>query len=360
MTKKNLINCKKPGHLSRNCPQGNIVKSNGNKPPGLTNYNIEFEPEISDNVKVLDSLELRMVEFGNGPKIHMFSYEPAWSEYNPEAQQCERLGDSLALMAEYVLDIMQPYPGDDEFLHSGVRQRFEVFTCPHACFYQIYDCLTRKGCLIWTGYLKNPHFCLGEWYTCWQAHKYNLIEKPKRPWTIGDAYTYNAMCVLRNGIPTLYPSSDLKIDDEFRFTVVSKSEDRYFIHDEDFKEPLTMNKSFLLNPRINLGSWHRAKCFPKSVETPDDDLNIDFSIFDCVWYFLYLRIMPLLMKAKTYLYHTQEVALMTKYLVVNQVLIQIQNMKGHLYCGQLAKVTQRGKTMMTYLVCSQFQTLVRN
>ena len=89
-----------PGHLSCNCPQGNVVESNGNKPPGLTNYNIEFEPEISDDIKVMDSLELGMVEFGSAPKNHMFSYEPAWSEYNPEAQHHEHLGDSLALMAE--------------------------------------------------------------------------------------------------------------------------------------------------------------------------------------------------------------------------------------------------------------------
>ena len=178
---------------------------------------------------------------------------------------------------------MQPYPGDDEFLHSGVRQHFEVFTRPHACFYQIYDRLTCKGCSIWTGYLKNPHFCLGEWYACWQAHKYDLIEKPKRPWMMGDVYAYNTMCVLQSCIPTLYPSSDLEIDDEFCFTVVSKSEDQYFIHDEDFKEPLTVDKSFLLNPHVDLGNWYHAKCFPKSVETPDDDLNIDFSIFDRVW-----------------------------------------------------------------------------
>ncbi|EDR02968.1 uncharacterized protein LACBIDRAFT_331892 [Laccaria bicolor S238N-H82] len=32
----------------------NTVKSNGNKPPGLTNYNIGFEPESPDDVKVLD------------------------------------------------------------------------------------------------------------------------------------------------------------------------------------------------------------------------------------------------------------------------------------------------------------------
>ena len=279
------FNCKKPGHLSRNCPQGNIVKSNGNKPPGLTNYNIEFEPESSDSIKVLDSLELGKVEFWDIPKNHLFSYEPAWLEYNPEAPRRKDLGDGLALMAEYVLDIMQPYPGDSEFLHPGVQQHFEVFTHPHASFYQIYDCLTRKGCLIWAGYLKNPYFHLGEWYARWQARRYSLNEKPKCTWTMGDAYAHNAMCVLQSGISTLYPSSDLEINDEYRFTVVSKSTDQYFIHDEDFTEPLTVDKTFLQNPHIDLGDWYHAKCFPKSAGTLENDLNIDFSIFDRTWVF---------------------------------------------------------------------------
>ena len=102
---------------------------------------------------------------------------------------------------------------------------------------------------------------------------------------MGDAYAYNAMSVVQSCIPTLYPMSNLKIDDEFHFTVVSKSEDQYFIHDEDFEEPLTVDKSFLLNPHVHLESWYRTKHFPTLVETPDDDLNIDFSIFDHVWVF---------------------------------------------------------------------------
>ena len=115
------FDCKKPGHLSRNCPNGNIVKSNNNKPPGLANYNIEIIPEVSDEVDVLDNLELSMVEFDNSPH-HIYSYEPFWLEYDPDStHRRRRLGDALALMAEYVLDIMQPYPGDSKFLQVGAE-----------------------------------------------------------------------------------------------------------------------------------------------------------------------------------------------------------------------------------------------
>ena len=107
-------------------------------------------------------------------------------------------------MAEYVLDIMQPYPGDSKFLQVGVRHRFDVFAWQNSDFYWIYDHLTCQGCLIWSVNLKNPYFCLGEWYAHWRSQKNKLSERPKQPWTMGNAYGYNATLVLHSGIPTLY------------------------------------------------------------------------------------------------------------------------------------------------------------
>jgi Zinc knuckle len=50
--------CKEPGHMARNCPWGNKVRFNTSKPPGTSNFNVEFD----DSVEVLESLPLRMVE----------------------------------------------------------------------------------------------------------------------------------------------------------------------------------------------------------------------------------------------------------------------------------------------------------
>jgi hypothetical protein len=44
--------------MVRNCPQGN--KSNTNKPPGTSNFNIEYK--VEDDVEVLESIPLGMVE----------------------------------------------------------------------------------------------------------------------------------------------------------------------------------------------------------------------------------------------------------------------------------------------------------
>ena len=43
------------------------------------------------------------------PSNLLYSYEPSWMEYNPNSQWHKKMGNSLTMMSEYVLDIMQPY-----------------------------------------------------------------------------------------------------------------------------------------------------------------------------------------------------------------------------------------------------------
>ena len=153
---------------------------------------------------------------------------------------------------------MQPYPGDSEFLQVGVRHHFEVFAQPNSDLYWIYDHLTCQDCMIWSGNLKNPYFHLGEWYACWRSRKNRSTEHPKRPWTMGNTYGYNAMLVLCSGIPTLYPTVNPEINNEFRISVVQKNEDQYF---------------------LDLGNWYCTKRLPKALKACNDDLIIYFSIF---------------------------------------------------------------------------------
>ena len=96
---------------------------------------------------------------------------------------------------------------------------------------------------------------------------------------MGDAYRYNTMLVLRTGIPTLYPTVHPDIDNEFRISVIQKNEDQYVIHDEDFSEPLTVDKAILTNSWFGLGNWYRTKRLPKAFKTLDDNLMVDFSVF---------------------------------------------------------------------------------
>jgi Zinc knuckle len=50
--------CKEPGHMARNCFQGNKVGSSTGKPPGMSNINIKFDAKV----KILESLPLGMMD----------------------------------------------------------------------------------------------------------------------------------------------------------------------------------------------------------------------------------------------------------------------------------------------------------
>jgi hypothetical protein len=77
-----------------------------NKPPGLTNYNVELEPEP------IDSLQLSAINWQISEHIDWIENEPSWMVYDPNLPRRTSIRDALALMSEYVLDIMQPYLGD--------------------------------------------------------------------------------------------------------------------------------------------------------------------------------------------------------------------------------------------------------
>ena len=87
--------CKEKGHLSRDCPTGKTVKSNDNRPPGVSNYNIELEIQSEEEVQVLDNLELGMIEIDGlfHYTLNWGDYEPSWMTYNPLAPRQTKLGD---------------------------------------------------------------------------------------------------------------------------------------------------------------------------------------------------------------------------------------------------------------------------
>ena len=89
--------------MARNCPQGNKVRSNTGKPPGTSNFNVEFE----DDIEVLDSLPLGMVELK--VTYNWRADYPDWDQLG--ARTRPELEDCYAMMAEYILTIQQPYPG---------------------------------------------------------------------------------------------------------------------------------------------------------------------------------------------------------------------------------------------------------
>jgi hypothetical protein len=276
------FNCKEKGHLSRNCPRGNFIKSsNGKKPPGLASYNIEV---IHDEPLVLDSLELNAISLDEDPFSWM-NYGPDWASYDPNEPRRDCMGDALALMAQHVLDVSQPYPGDSNCLENthGVRERFGVRPCLDPNWYRIFDNLTKKISRVPSPLLKNPYFRLGEWYARLRAKQVDSLIRPYRPMTMGGAYEHNASLVLRSGIPTLYPTHNPDVDDELRFTVVQAGLDEYSIGDDDFDEFLLISGSALRNIHFDLANWYRTHRYPKSaISSSSDDEGFDFKLLDAV------------------------------------------------------------------------------
>ncbi|TFK31386.1 hypothetical protein BDQ12DRAFT_582627, partial [Crucibulum laeve] len=171
--------CKEVGHLARNCPKANMVASSSSKPPGKSAlHNIQPElasDEEDEEIEVLHGLPLGMIELRT-PLGTSTPHEQDWFEYVPERRPRRYMGDALAMMAEYVLNDSQPYPGDEtnpEAASPAQQYRFDmVQKLPE--WHCIYDRVTEFDIDIPTHLLENRHFCLADWYANLRAHFLDL------------------------------------------------------------------------------------------------------------------------------------------------------------------------------------------
>ncbi|CAA7257325.1 unnamed protein product [Cyclocybe aegerita] len=148
--------CNEVGHWERNCPQGKTVQSGSNRPPGVPNYNINVQDTGNDSeqpVEVLESMPLGYFDFEPArPSAEPWEIwevpEPDWINGALSAPRSQ-IRDVYAMVAEYVLGQMQPYPEDDRFwfvaLQMDLAQWFSVARVGHpGCGeYQIVDHLTQ-------------------------------------------------------------------------------------------------------------------------------------------------------------------------------------------------------------------------
>jgi Zinc knuckle len=161
--------CGGADHFSRNCPTKGLVRSSSGKPPGASSFNIEpaVTEDDSDDVEVLDSLPVGAImmeldglvpDLGDeGPELtsttpqdeedRLFWPLSKWKEHYPYWGQPgilarHRIGDSYLMVANSVLTLRQPYPGD-EYLPNTIELRPEVrfLVSSRGETYQIYDAL---------------------------------------------------------------------------------------------------------------------------------------------------------------------------------------------------------------------------
>jgi hypothetical protein len=128
------------------------------------------------------------------------------------------------MMAEYILTIMQPYPGDERYCPiDPPYERFDMYKCtPNN--YLIADRLNGFLIKVSKAHLANPHFDIRGWYVRKQTKALNLTREHVVPYQMGSSLDYVATRLLTNAIKTHFPSVNPDLDPESRF----------YVHQKDF------------------------------------------------------------------------------------------------------------------------------
>ncbi|KAJ2917183.1 hypothetical protein MD484_g3247, partial [Candolleomyces efflorescens] len=329
------------GHIARACPRANLVRSNNaNRPPGMASFNLEMgydendiealnetDPTVEESLPQLMSNSLmfdighkdsfvpedyshKFCHFGRRQKLDEFDHrhypvpdtqcfaetvrhephEPSWMVHHdcPSAQPRLQLGDCLSMMAEYVLNSSQPYPGDNFIVcrDNGIRGRFGVHELNKST-YGIYDRLLKKSLTVPKFRLEHPNFRLGRFYALHRNRELKrTILEGEYSNRMGDAYSIVASFMLRDGIRTHYPSQKDETDPEDRFDVQiwDRESDTFVINDYDKGTYILISGLLLKNPKFDLVRWYQVASqglrgysqdthlLPGTI--PDEDINL--------------------------------------------------------------------------------------
>jgi hypothetical protein len=213
------------------------MKSGTGKPPGTSNFNIEFDNEV----EVLESLPLGMMEL-DAPEVPVDNWRqdyPEWDQLGVRARPV--VGDCYAMMAEYILTLQQPYPGDGNYTASTPPyERFEI---------------TKRSPNL---YLANPYFDLSGWYARRRSQALNLPRGIFPPFQMGCPLDYVTTRLLTSAIESHFPSINPDLDPESRFYVhqFETGSNVYIIEDVDLELQTRISKLWLEDPTFNLVNWY--------------------------------------------------------------------------------------------------------
>ena len=214
--------CKEVGHMSQNCPQKNTMRGGTSRPPGVPNYSIQMDliEDSGDPSEILESMPVGMINFAELADDEMDSKWKTefllWRQ--PQGTACRQIGNSLAIMAEYLLATYQPYPGDDLFhvdesrYHPSVR--FSVTELNKSrSEYQIIDRFINFRINVPRSLLTNTKFNLCHWYAKRRAQVLDLRDVPKSSYLhpMGDSVCEVTEFLLRQGINSYSPMRTLPL-----------------------------------------------------------------------------------------------------------------------------------------------------
>ncbi|KAJ7499920.1 hypothetical protein FB451DRAFT_1016643, partial [Mycena latifolia] len=132
------------------------------KPPGFGAHGIDIpiQAALYETTEVLETLQVGSaaigIEVDEGEGTTNINFDSLPSELMPS----QLIGDLLAKYAEVVLQMAQPFPGDNE---SQVEKRFMIYSISET-EHLIMDNATSEDTVISTEYLRDPEFMIGLWY----------------------------------------------------------------------------------------------------------------------------------------------------------------------------------------------------
>ena len=274
--------CGEAGHFSRDCPTKRVVKSSGSKPPGTSAFNLEptiKEQDSEDFVEVLDGLPLGAMAFGDlepsqinpsnkwmeltapvlfGPIDEWRDQYPRWKE--PGVWARRRIGDCYALVADSILTLSQPFPGDERFEMPELRPelRFRVTRSPTNDEYIVQDHLIQGSVTIAKSLLEKPRFNLGRWYAQKRDSGFSRNKTALQNAEMGSSLAIVAAKLLDDGSRSYFPSRNPSRNPHMRFKVRSpeNGQNEYQIVDADLKCQVKIARSLLEEPLFDLIGWY--------------------------------------------------------------------------------------------------------
>ena len=267
------FNCGKEGHMSRNCPDKDTVRSQGSGPPGASSFNVEpvplTETESDDGIEILDSLPLGAMFFGDSGQMTSVNpwpieewrdHFPYWNEPQDIARQC--IGDCYAMVVDTILTLEAPFPGDTRYDAPRMRPelRFHIKRLGYTRDYVLTDRLTGSRTVLARSLLENPEFDVSRWYAEQRCQALGLTSEISHNCCIGDALATVATKLLIDGIASSYPCTNPDLIPSRRFHLRRTAEDgqvKYIVNDADLEILTEVQQVWLEDRDFDLVSWYR-------------------------------------------------------------------------------------------------------
>ena len=126
----------------------------------------------------------------------------------------QRIGDCYAMVADTILTVQQPYPGDEQYQYTTLHPELKfIVTRKHSNDgYTIQDCLANLHVTVTQSLIEHPQFDLSQWYAKRRIQILNLRQWPTQNYAMGDAIGLVATKLLTDRIASVYPCTNLNLD----------------------------------------------------------------------------------------------------------------------------------------------------